>query len=185
MAELPRQGKQVPKRQKPSRLRHEVRPESTDDERDRKKPAPQEPDSDAIVPETQPNQDGYYVRNDFTPEYEPNFDNLPTSPGTAELLHRTAVTKKADTHTSSWVPFAFNTRAKETPGLKDKSGSADVPTFAFSRSQPSQVPKKVSPKDEALTARSVPHTESTIPGVHKAVVHISQGKPSRHSSQPD
>ena len=185
MAELPRQGKQVPKRQKPSRLRHEVRPESTDDERDRKKPAPQEPDSDAIVPETQPNQDGYYVRNDFTPEREPDLSDLPTSPGTAELLQRTAVTKKADIHTSSWVPFAFSTRTKETPGLNNNSGSADVPLFAFSRSNPSKVPKKVSPKEEALTARAVPRIESTIPDVHKQAVHASQGKPSRHSNRAD
>ncbi|KAI4685944.1 uncharacterized protein J4E88_003781 [Alternaria novae-zelandiae] len=174
MAELPRQGKQVPKRQKPSRLRHEVRPESTDDERDRKKPVPQEPDSDAIVPETQPNQDGYYVRNDFTPEREPDLSDLPTSPGTAELLQRTAVTKKADIHTSTWVPFALSTRTKETPGLNNNSGPADVPTFAFTRSQPSQVPKKASPKDKAFTTRSVPNTESTISGVHKQVVHASQ-----------
>ncbi|KAI4710840.1 hypothetical protein J4E89_004430 [Alternaria sp. Ai002NY15] len=174
MAELPRQGKQVPRRQKPSRLRHEVRTESTDDERDRKKPAPQEPDSDAIVPETQPNQDGYYVRNDFTPEREPDLSDLPTSPGTAELLQRTAVTKKADTHTSSWVPFAFSTRTKETPGVNNISGPADVPAFAFTRSQPSQVPKKASPNDETFTARFVPNTESTMPGVHKQVVHASQ-----------
>ena len=185
MAELPRQGKQVPKRQKPSRLRHEVRPESTDDERDRKKPAPQEPDSDAIVPETQPNQDGYYVRHDFTPEREPDLSDLPTSPGTAELLQRTAVTKKADTHTSSWVPYVFSTRTKETPELKITSGSVDVPAFAFTRSQPSQVHKKTSPKDEAFTAKSVPNTASTVPGVHKHVVHASQGKQSRHLNRSD
>ena len=185
MAELPRQGKQVPRRQKPSRLRHEVRPESTDDERDRKKPAPQEPDSDAIVPETQPNQDGHYIRDDFTPEREPDLDELLTSPGTAELLQRTAVTKKADTHTSSWVPYVFSTRTKETPGLNNPSGSADVPAFAFTRSQPSQVPKKASPKDEAHTARAVPNTESTISGVHKQVVHASQGKQSRHFNRSD
>lgn len=185
MAELPRQGKQVSKRQKPSRLRHEVRPESTDDERDRKKPAPQEADTDAIVPETQPNQDGYYIRDDFTPEREPNFDNLPTSPGTAELLQRTAVTKKAETPASTWVPFAFNTRVKETLGLNDNPGSADVPLFAFSCSQPNQVPNKVSPKDDATTARSIPHTESTISGANKQVVEASQGKPSRHSNRPD
>jgi hypothetical protein len=178
MAELPGKAKQVPKQQRPSRLRNEVFPESPDDERDRKKPVTEGPSSDAIVPETQPNHEGLYIREDHNPDSEPNYDNLPTSPGAAEFLERTAVTKKADVPT--WAPFAWKTPTKEPLAHNNDSPSTGQTAFAFSRLQASKAPGNTFPEGEATSVASIRHPESKTSSVHQFDVQASQGELSCH-----
>jgi hypothetical protein len=177
MAELLGKAKQVLNRKRPSRLRNEVFPESPDDERDRKKPVTEGPSSDAIVPETQPNHEGLYIRDDHNLDSEPNDDNLPTSPGAAEFLERTAVTKKADVPT--WAPFPWKTLTKE-PLVHNDSPSTGQTSFVFSRSQASKAPEKTFPKGGAASVASIPHPGSKTSSVHQFDVQASQGELSCH-----
>ena len=174
MSGLPGKGKQAPKGPKPSRLRHEVRPESTDDERDGKKPIIQEPLSDSIVPETQPDHNGYFIRDDNGPDHEPDLSNLPTSPSATAFLERTTVTKKAEV--SERVALAFKPLSRESLAVKNDSVSATLVPSAPSRSQIRKAPKKTHPRDEPTSNESITHAAVKTPDAQEEDLQTSHGK---------
>jgi hypothetical protein len=144
-------GEQLPKKQNHSRLRNEVRPQSTDDERDRTGTAVQVPNSDTIVPETQPSHVGDFHHDDPVADNESEFS---LSPNSAALLERTAVTKK--TETTQCVPF-FGKLLSRNPVVRNDSSASAAPSsnpFATSYSQTRKVFSKPPPKEDATARRS-------------------------------
>lgn len=127
MAEMPQLGKQPAKRQPPSRLRHEVRPDSTDDER-----APDDTsmlvcDSQTVVPETQLE---YAHTGGRGGDNESDYGE-PLTPTSAAIVDKLAVKKgpaKADLPPIGFqlfskvsiepdVRFSFASHAKKAPEL--------------------------------------------------------------------
>ncbi|CAI9626467.1 unnamed protein product [Alternaria burnsii] len=157
------EGEQLPKKQNPSRLRNEVRPQSTDDERDRTSTAIQVPNSDTIVPETQPGHAGEFHRDDPVADNESEFS---LSPNSAALLERTAVTKKTDT---TGCILSFGKLLSRNPiGRNDSSASA-APSpnpFAISYSQTRKVSSKPPPKEVTTAAQSA-HLGLRTPDIQK------------------
>ena len=144
-------GEQLPKEQNPSRLRNEVRPQSTDDERDRRSTAVQVPNSDTIVPETQPGHAGDFHRDDPVADNESEFS---LSPNSAALLERTAVTKK--TETTQCISFFGKLLSRNPIGRNDSSATA-APSpnpFAISYPQAKNVSSKPPLKEDATARRS-------------------------------
>ncbi|KAF1829285.1 hypothetical protein BDW02DRAFT_561435 [Decorospora gaudefroyi] len=150
-------GKQ-PARRKPSRLRHEIRPDSTDDERDCKKHVVHIPDSDIAVPQTQIAYDdhasdsGRGLDNDVE-------DGEPLSPGSAAVLERNLVTKKTETPESN--SYTFKLLSKEVLGLGDTSASSSPSFFSFTRTR--KAPSKTPPKEEVATLQSTTHVSLVPP----------------------
>jgi hypothetical protein len=144
-------GEQLPKEQNLSRLRNEVRPESTDDERDRTSTVVQVPNSDTIIPETQPSHVENFHHDDPVADNESEFS---LSPNSAALLERTAVTKK--TETTQCVPFFGKLLSRNPIGRNDSSASAAPSSnpFATSYSQTRKVSSKPPPKEDATARRS-------------------------------
>jgi hypothetical protein len=176
MAERAGKGKQLPKRQRPSRLRNEVRQGSTDDEREHKKHAIQVPNSDAVVPETQPDHDEYFNDDVHGPENESEFT---LSPNSLALRERTAVTKKAEA--VEFIPFTFKPLSRSAFPLSNSSASAgphpSVPRFKTTK----KVPKKPSRKEEDNAEESITHNALTIPDDQEHSVHASHGEKACHS----
>ncbi|CAN9289314.1 unnamed protein product [Alternaria alternata] len=166
-------GEQLPKEQNPSRLRNEVRPESTDDERDRRSTAIQVPNSDTIVPETQPGHAGDFHCGDPVADNESEFS---LSPNSVALLERTAVTKK--TETTQCIPFFGKLLSRNPIGRNDSSASA-APSpnpFAISYSQARKVSSKPPPKEVATAAQSI-HLGLRTLDIQKHKGHASRGEP--------
>ncbi|CAN9360182.1 unnamed protein product [Alternaria alternata] len=165
-------GEQLPKEQNPSRLRNEVRPESTDDERDPRSTAIQVPNSDTIVPETQPGHAGDFHCGDPVADNESEFS---LSPNSVALLERTAVTKK--TETTQCIPFFGKLLSRNPIGRNDSSASA-APSpnpFAISYSQARKVSSKPPPKEVATAAQSI-HLGLRTLDIQKHKGHASQGE---------
>ncbi|CAN9107095.1 unnamed protein product [Alternaria alternata] len=144
-------GEQLPKKQNPSRLRNELRLQLTDDQWDRASTAVQVPNSDTIVPETQPSHVGDFHHDDPVADNESEFS---LSPNSAALLERTAVTKKMET--TECIPFYGKLLSRNPIGRNDSSASA-APSpnpFAISYSQARKVSSKPPPKEVATAAQS-------------------------------
>ncbi|KAL1801309.1 hypothetical protein ACET3X_001651 [Alternaria dauci] len=151
MAGKARRSEHPPKRQKLSRLRNEVRPESTDDEWDRRNNIVQVPNSDTVVSGTQPDHGGDSYHEDPIPD---NQSDISLSPNSAALLERTAVTKK--TKKIEHIPFSINLLSRNPIGMNDSSASA-APSpnpFAMSYSQTKRGFSKPYPKEDATAAES-------------------------------
>ncbi|CAN9087877.1 unnamed protein product [Alternaria alternata] len=144
-------GEQLPKKQNPSRLRNELRLQLTDDQWDRASTAVQVPNSDTIVPETQPSHVGDFHHDDPVADNESEFS---LSPNSAALLERTAVTKKMET--TECIPFYGKLLSRNPIGRNDSSASA-APSpnpFAISYSQARKVSSKPPPKEVTTAAQS-------------------------------
>jgi hypothetical protein len=136
MAELPA-GKQPAKRLKPSRLKYEVRAESTDDEKLSEAGPVQVPDSQTIVPETQ---------------LEHQLDHKskhgdPLSPFSAALLDRNTHKKSSQIIDSSSFPVRLFSKESFFNG----SSPGPVSSVGFSFGQPKKAASKIPPKVEAAT----------------------------------
>ena len=160
MAELPSKGKQPVKRHKPSRLRNEIRPESTDDERRSERRTILEPHSDTVIPDTQPEQ------NERIENQSDYGEEVLLSPNSAAMLERNAVKKTKEP--SGPASFAIRLLTKETFGLGASPASSSSPSFSFG--QATKVPSKIPPKDETAT------TQSTTPAkpVDAAIEHTGR-----------
>ncbi|CAN9087830.1 unnamed protein product [Alternaria alternata] len=166
-------GEQLPKKQNPSRLRNEVRPQLTDDQWDRASTAVQVPNSETIVPETQPSHVGDFHHDDPVADNESEFS---LSPNSAALLERTAVTKKMET--TECIPFYGKLLSRNPIGRNDSSASA-APSpnpFAISYSQARKVSSKPPPKEVATAAQST-HLGLRTLDTQKHKGHASRGEP--------
>ncbi|CAN9094140.1 unnamed protein product [Alternaria alternata] len=166
-------GEQLPKKQNPSRLRNELRPQLTDDQWDRASTAVQVPNSDTIVPETQPSHVGDFHHDDPVADNESEFS---LSPNSAALLERTAVTKKMET--TECIPFYGKLLSRNPIGRNDSSASA-APSpnpFAISYSQARKVSSKPPPKEVATAAQST-HLGLRTLDTQKHKGHASRGEP--------
>lgn len=140
MAELSA-GKQPAKRFQPSRLRHEVQVESTDDESALEAGPVQAPDSQTVVPETQleRHQDN-----------ESNYGD-PLSPSSVALLDRNTSKKSSQTTHPTFFPVKLF--SKESPF--NGSISAPASSVGFSFGQPKKAASKTPPKAAAATLQLV------------------------------
>ncbi|CAN9087544.1 unnamed protein product [Alternaria alternata] len=166
-------GEQLPKKQNPSRLRNELRLQLTDDQWDRASTAVQVPNSDTIVPETQPSHVGDFHHDDPVADNESEFS---LSPNSAALLERTAVTKKMET--TECIPFYGKLLSRNPIGRNDSSASA-APSpnpFAISYSQARKVSSKPPPKEVATAAQST-HLGLRTLDTQKHKGHASRGEP--------
>ncbi|CAN9110566.1 unnamed protein product [Alternaria alternata] len=166
-------GEQLPKKQNPSRLRNELRLQLTDDQWDRASTAVQVPNSDTIVPETQPSHVGDFHHDDPVADNESEFS---LSPNSAALLERTAVTKKMET--TECIPFYGKLLSRNPIGRNDSSASA-APSpnpFAISYSQARKVSSKPPPKEVATAAQSTHFGLRTL-DTQKHKGHASRGEP--------
>ena len=150
MAEQAGRGKNSAKRHKPSRLRQEVRPDSTDDERDSERRTVQQPDSDTIVPETQiddiPRLDEHINGDD-----EAGGAGDPLMEDDQATIARLGIRKKA---TTSKPDQAFELFSKKP------SGSSDIPVSslpAFSFAPPRQILNKTPLKGDAADPHLTSH----------------------------
>ncbi|KAG9187532.1 hypothetical protein G6011_05403 [Alternaria panax] len=170
MAETADKDRPLPKKQRPSRLRNQVHPESTDDERDRNKNTVHAPNSETVIPETQPDRDGNYHHDDPGPDNE---SDSSLSPNSAAFLERTAVKKK--TQTIGPIPF-FTPLSRALIRPNDSSASASPNLFGLSCLQSRKTPANTSPKEEATAAESSTHTVLTTPNIQKHEAHASQAE---------
>ncbi|KAF1850209.1 uncharacterized protein K460DRAFT_350291 [Cucurbitaria berberidis CBS 394.84] len=158
MAGLPSKGKQPAKTHKPSRLRNEVRPESTDDERDVEKHNIQVPHSDSVIPDTQLQQDeridGVGHRFDKRSDYG---EEVPLSPNSADIIERNAVRKM--TEALEPAPFTIKLLTKE--GCGSRGTPAPSTSSAFSFGQVRKVHSKTSPKDDQAITDSATQANPT------------------------
>jgi hypothetical protein len=135
MAEPPA-GKQPAKRLKPSRLKYEVRAESTDDENLSEAGPVQLPESQTVVPETQ---------------LEHHLDHKskhgdPLSPSSAALLDRN--THEKSSQIIDFTSFPVRLFSKEP--FSNGSSAAPVSSVGFSFGQPKKAASKTPPKIEAV-----------------------------------
>jgi hypothetical protein len=176
MAELPGNGKQPAKHHKPSRLRHEVRPDSTDDEREAKKakkPVVQEPDSDTVVPETQLDHDGHYNDSNRGLDVQSDYGyDIPMSPNSLAMLERVAVAKKPEAPEST--PFTVKLLSKMDFAPNDSSASSVTPFFSFGQARKS--PSKTPPKEEVAASQSTAHASLTSPPLEQRDEQVPNGK---------
>ncbi|CAO2647639.1 Nn.00g085610.m01.CDS01 [Neocucurbitaria sp. VM-36] len=150
MAELPSKGKQPAKRLKPSRLRNEIRPESTDDERGSVKHIIQEPDSETHIPATQLGQnDGMDHQTDYAEE-------VLLSPNSAAVLERNAIKKTVGP--SAPAPCAIPFLTKESLGLG--SNSALSPSLFFAFGQARKASSRTLPTEGAATRHNADQTKA-------------------------
>jgi hypothetical protein len=140
MAEPPLKGKHPSTKCKPSRLRNEVNPESTDDERASEFHTVQAPDSQVLVPETQL---GY-------PEGNETDNKCPLSPGTAAMLDRNTVSKRAE----SKKPVDLTVNYLSRPTLSSESISTPKVDVRFQFGQPPFAAKKPPLRAEYPAAQS-------------------------------
>jgi hypothetical protein len=114
MVELSTREEPPALRHKPSRLRHEVRIESNDDERAAVKDhSVQEPDSQLAIPETQPLAD-----SNPSNDRQSTYGETELSPNAAATLQRLAVKKGPEAGMSS---FAVRLLSKEAFGVDPDS----------------------------------------------------------------
>jgi hypothetical protein len=167
MAELPGNGKQPPERHKPSRLRHEIRLDSPDDERESKEHVVQEPNSDTVVPETQLDYNGHY--NDFNRGFDAHSDygdDIPLSPNSLAVLKRTAVTKKPE----ALEPTPFTIKLLSKAGLNDNSASSVTPAFSFGQAK--KASSKTPPKEGVAASQSTAHASLKLPLMQQLDEHV-------------
>ncbi|KAJ4378000.1 hypothetical protein N0V83_000830 [Neocucurbitaria cava] len=144
MADPPPKGRKPTKRLKPSRLRNEIRPESTDDERDPQRLTIQVPHSDTIIPETQLGQtEGSDHRSDYG-------DDMLLSPNSAAVLKRNAVKKAIGPSVSA--PCAITLLTKEALGLGNTSQPSPSFSFSFGHARKSQ--SKTTPTEGVESVRT-------------------------------
>ncbi|KNG50780.1 hypothetical protein TW65_01758 [Stemphylium lycopersici] len=156
MAEQAGRGKHSAKRHKPSRLRNEVRPDSTDDERDSQRRTVQQPDSDTTVTETQV---------DDIPRLNEHVDSGDEACGAGDPLmaddqatiDRLGIVKKAKA-TASKPDQIFELFSKKPSGLSAIPVSS-LPAFSFA--PPRQTLNKTPLKRDAAD----PHFASHATGV--------------------
>jgi hypothetical protein len=129
MAEPPLKGKQPSMKCKPSRLRNEVNPESTDDERASEFHTVQALDSQVLVPETQL---GY-------PESNETDKKCLLSPRTAAMIDRNIVSKRTELKKPVDITVNYLSRPAEP------SDSISTPKFdvRFQFGQPPFAAKKL------------------------------------------
>jgi hypothetical protein len=156
MAELPEKGRHA-KRHKPSRLRNEIRPESTNDKRDTQKHVVQVPHSDTIVLETQLDDNGRFDATDFDLGLtnKPDDGEVPLSPRSAAMLERNTATKKTQPPEST--PLTIKLLSKID--FSKRVDSSSVPSFSFGR--PTKASSKTSPNVEIATTQSIAGERST------------------------
>ena len=150
MAELPSKGKQPAKRLKPSRLRNEIRPESTNNEGGSVKLIIQEPDSETLIPETQLGlNDGIDHQTDYGEE-------VLLSPNSVAVLERNAI--KKPTGPLAPAPCAIQFLTKEALGLGSNSALLTSPSFAFGQARKSS--SKTLPTEGTATRHSADQTKA-------------------------
>jgi hypothetical protein len=174
MAELPGDSKLPAKRLKLSRLRHEIRPDSTDDERETKKHDVQEPDSDTVVPETQLDYDGHYGFNHGLENESDHGEDVPLSPNALALIERTAVKKTTEAPDASL--FTFRPLSKEIFSLLDNSASSTTPSFSFG--QVKKAGSKTPPREEVASSHYATHATLTPPPVPQLEEQVPNGNTS-------
>lgn len=150
MADPPPKGRRPTKRLKPSRLRNEIRPESTDDERDPQRHTIQVPHNDTIIPETQLGQtEGSDHRSDCG-------DDMLLSPNSAAVLKRNTVEKVIGPSASA--PCAIKLLTKEAFELRGTSQSS--PSFSFSFGHARKAQSKTSPTEGGETLPTASQVEA-------------------------
>jgi hypothetical protein len=129
MAMPPSKGKHPSAEYKPSRLRQQVNPESTDDERVPESHSIQSPDSQIVVPESQFDH----------PEDIRTDEQAPLSPRTTAMLERTTVRK----NTESAKPLeTFTGQLFSRPAVFGESTLRQEPAVRFTFGQPPNAAKK-------------------------------------------
>lgn len=149
MAELARRGQLPPKQLRPSRLKYEIHPGSTDDEGSTTESLVQATDSQIVIPETQLDEGAYVQPHENESDY-----GEPLSPNSAAILERTAA--KKGTESSAADPFTVKFLTKD--GFSSESKSASTPTFSFSQARKTA---KTPPKVEATTSHPPALTSPT------------------------
>jgi hypothetical protein len=134
MAELPA-GKQPAKRLKPSRLKYQVRSESTDDEKLSEAGPVQAPDSQTVIPETQ---------LEHHLDHKPKHGD-PLSPSSAALLDRNTHKKSSQMIDSTSFPVRLFSKEPFFNG----SSLGPVSSVGFSFGQPKKAASKTPPNVEA------------------------------------
>jgi hypothetical protein len=177
MAEMQGNGKQPPTRRKPSGLRHELRPDSTDDERETKKHIVQVPHSDTVVPETQPDHEERF--NNFSRDFDNVTyygDDVPLSPNSLAVLERTAVTKKPEVLEST--SFTVRLLSKEAFSKGESSASSTTPTFSFGQARKDL--SRSPPKEEVAAPQPIAHASLTSPPIQQPEEQVPNGNHAFH-----
>lgn len=127
MADQATRRKPPTKEKRPSRLRHEIRPESTDGKKDDKGGTAQEPHNDMIMLGTQLDGNRNVDRHMQNKDPRSDFTEAPLSPNSQLTLERFKAPKK--TIVSESDPILFKPLTKE---LSETGGGPALPFQPFS-----------------------------------------------------
>jgi hypothetical protein len=156
------------KEQKPSRLRQEVRPESTDDETDGHSRVVQVPHSDMVILDTQIDHSRH--ANQPLESHDPklNMPEAPLSPNSQSTLNRFGATKKASVFDSD--PTIFKTFTKTSLDIGNGSSQTFQP---FSYVRPA-VHQNMAPSANREKGRHIPRgkEDTTFPSTQLTLQQI-------------
>lgn len=147
MAELTEKGKRPVQMHPSSKLRNEIHPESTDDERDKRKYVAQEPDSDTVIPETPLARHRQLERE------------ASLSPKARAVVECNVVKKKP--RASNPSPVAFRLFTKESIGIGDRTFTPASSSFSYG---PRKMPQKMKiPQVQTADVQAATLESSTLP----------------------
>lgn len=119
MADQAARRRMPAKGQKPSRLRHEIRPESAEDKRESHSHVVQEPHSDVVIPNTQTDSSRHAKEHLEIRDSTSDLSDIPLSPNSLGTLSRFGTSKKTSVLESD--PAIFKTFTKNPPEIESAS----------------------------------------------------------------
>ncbi|USP79560.1 uncharacterized protein yc1106_06834 [Curvularia clavata] len=171
------------KERKPSRLRYEIRLDSTNDDRDSQGNVVQAPHSDTIVFDTQLDISGHATEHMERKDPEPEFTEPPLSPKSRVTLERFAATKKTTIPETDTILFKTFSKELVEPGSKLALLSQ---TFSYGRAIRTTNPTntKIGPVEPQPTAHTAsPSSTNEEMSNRKAHESIAPGATANRESQ--